>query len=66
MNDDPTEREQQVLELIAQGFTDQEISESLGISKATVNTHRKKLLSKLGAVNVASLICKAMRKGFLK
>ncbi|MEP7169982.1 MAG: helix-turn-helix transcriptional regulator [Bacteroidota bacterium] len=66
MNDDLTTREQEVLELIADGLTDDDIAKKLGISIHTVNTHRKKILSKLDANNVASMIRKAMRKGLIK
>lgn len=51
-----TRREKEVLELIANGMTNNEIALQLFISSTTVDTHRKNLLSKLGAKNTASLI----------
>lgn len=51
-----TRRELEVLELIANGMTNNEIAEKLFISVTTVDTHRKNLLAKLEAKNVASMI----------
>lgn len=60
-----TRREQQILKLIAQEMTTQEIAAHLHISLNTVDTHRKNLLGKLGAKNTAGLIRIAMEKGLL-
>jgi len=51
-----TRREKEVLELIADGLTNNEIAQKLFISVTTVDTHRKNLLAKFGAKNIASLI----------
>ncbi len=51
-----SEREKEVLKLIAQGYTSKEIAEMLHISKLTVDTHRKNIQQKLGAANMAELI----------
>lgn len=51
-----TKREKEVLGLICDGFTNPEIAEKLFISVPTANTHRKSLLAKFGAKNVASLV----------
>jgi DNA-binding CsgD family transcriptional regulator len=51
-----TRREKEVLELIAEGMTNNEIAAKLFISVTTVETHRKNLLLKFKAKNVASLI----------
>ena len=51
-----TRREKEVLELIAEGMTNNIIAQKLFISPATVDTHRKNLLAKLKAKNTASLI----------
>lgn len=51
-----TRREKEVLELIAEGMTNNDIAHKLFISSTTVDTHRKNLLIKLGAKNTASLI----------
>jgi DNA-binding NarL/FixJ family response regulator len=51
-----TRREKEVLLLIADGMTNNEISKQLFISSTTVDTHRKNLLTKFDAKNSASLI----------
>jgi len=51
-----TRREKEVLELIADGMTNNEIARKLFISSTTVDTHRKNLLTKFDAKNTASLI----------
>jgi DNA-binding NarL/FixJ family response regulator len=51
-----TRRETEVLTLIADGFTNQEIAEKAFISPHTVDSHRKNLLLKLSARNTAELI----------
>lgn len=60
-NDTPvlTRREKEVLSLIAEGLTNNEIAQQLFISPATVDTHRKNLLAKFATKNTASLIRKA-------
>lgn len=60
-----TRRETEVLKLIADGLTNQEISEKLFISSLTVDSHRKNLLLKFNARNTASLIKIAASKGLL-
>ena len=56
-----TRREKEVLELIAEGLTNNEIAIKLFISVSTVDTHRKNLLAKFDARNIASLIKMAMQ-----
>lgn len=51
-----TQREKEVLQLIAIGLTSIEIGEKLYISKNTVETHRKNLLIKLNAKNTPALL----------
>lgn len=58
-------REKEVLKLIAEGLTNQEIAEKLFISPLTVDSHRKNLIAKFGAKNTASLISIAMNGGYL-
>ena len=60
-----TRREKEVLQLVAEGFTNAEIAEKLFISIPTVNTHRKSLLEKFDAKNTAILIGKATRQGLV-
>ena len=56
-----TRREKEVLELIANGMTNNEIAQKLFISVSTVDTHRKNLLAKFDSKNIASLIKTAMQ-----
>lgn len=51
-----TRREKEVLELIAEGLTNNEIAQKLFISVTTVDTHRKNLLAKFEVKNTAALI----------
>jgi DNA-binding NarL/FixJ family response regulator len=56
-----TRREKEVLELIANGMTNNEIAAKLFVSVATVDTHRKNLLAKFDARNIAMLIKTAVQ-----
>ncbi|MGB9602622.1 MAG: response regulator [Limisphaerales bacterium] len=58
-----TPREVEILKLIAEGFSSKEIGVKLGISTRTVETHRERIMSKLGIHNVAGLTIYAIRKG---
>ena len=58
-------REKEVLLLIAEGLTNNEIADKLFISVPTVNTHRKSLLEKLEAKNTAILIGRATKQGLI-
>ena len=49
-------REIEVLELVLQGKTSQEIAESLYVSKSTVDSHRKNILKKTGASSISDLM----------
>jgi DNA-binding NarL/FixJ family response regulator len=49
-------REKEILELIAEGFTNPQIAEKLFLSQFTVDSHRKNLLAKLNVKNTATLI----------
>ncbi|MBW7914248.1 MAG: response regulator transcription factor [Taibaiella sp.] len=58
-----TRREKEVLQLIVQEMTTQEIAAKLYISINTVETHRASLLQKTGAKNIAGLVKVAIEKG---
>jgi len=60
-----TRREKEVLGLIAEGMTNNEIAVQLFISVTTVDTHRKNLLTKFEARNIAALIKKAASSGMI-
>ena len=51
-----TSREHAVLKLIVEGFTNQQIAETLHISVRTVDTHRANMLTKLKLANTAMLV----------
>jgi two-component system, NarL family, response regulator NreC len=59
-------REQQVLELVAEGFTTPQISENLGISPKTVARHRERIMSKLNIHSSTELVKYAIRSGLIK
>lgn len=58
-------REKEILILIAQEFTGNEIAEKTNISLNTVNTHRRNLLSKINVKNTAGLVKYAIEYGLL-
>lgn len=60
-----TRREREVLKLIAEGYTNQEIADQLTLSVATVNTHRARIMAKLGLRGRTDLIKYAIQRGFI-
>ena len=60
-----TTREREVLELLCQQKTAQEIAEALFITKRTVEGHKNNLLSKTGMKNTAGLIVYAIKEGIV-
>ena len=65
--DDPlTPRELQVVKLIAEGRSSEQIAEALVISRKTVDHHRSNILGKLGMRNVAELTRYAIRRGLIE
>ncbi|WP_457574315.1 response regulator [Desulfolithobacter sp.] len=56
-----TEREREILQLVAEGMTNQEIASKLCISTSTVDTHRKNIMAKLDIHSVAGLVKYAIR-----
>ena len=57
-----TPRETEILQLVAEGMTNQEIADLLFISPATVDTHRKNIMTKLDIHSVAGLVKHAIRQ----
>jgi DNA-binding NarL/FixJ family response regulator len=51
-----TKREKEILELIAEGMTNQEIADKIFLTCSTVDTHRKHMLTKFGVKNTAALV----------
>jgi two-component system response regulator NreC len=60
-----TSREREVLQLIAEGFSNQRIAQELFISVKTVEAHKAHIMSKLHARNRPDLIRYALRKGLV-
>lgn len=60
-----SEREIEILQLICEGLSNQEIADKLFISKRTVDTHRSNILEKTEAKNTASLVMYSIRKGII-
>jgi DNA-binding NarL/FixJ family response regulator len=61
-----TEREREVLKLVAEGYSGTEIAEQLVISPKTVDTYRERIMQKLGLRHRYELVRYALRKGMLK
>lgn len=59
-----TEREIEILMLIAEGLSSKQIGEKLFISPRTVDTHRTNLMNKLDIHNIAGLIRFALKNGY--
>lgn len=60
-----SERERQILKLVAEGRTSQQIADELFLSVNTVQTHRAHIMEKLNLHNRAELIRYALRKGLI-
>ena len=60
-----TERETEILRLIASGMTSPQMADKIFLSIATIKWYRKRLLEKFDAVNTAELISKAKEKGLI-
>jgi DNA-binding NarL/FixJ family response regulator len=60
-----TARERQVLNMIAAGYSNQAIADEMGISKRTVEVHRRNLKAKLKTKNSAQMIQAALRLGLI-
>ncbi|GGE41401.1 LuxR family two component transcriptional regulator [Pedobacter psychrotolerans] len=62
---DLTMREIEVLHLLAEGYTNQEMADKLFLSKRTIEGHRQTLIDKTGSKNTAALIRFAVSNGYL-
>jgi DNA-binding NarL/FixJ family response regulator len=59
-------REKEILTLVSEGATSKEIACKLGVSAATIDTHRRNVMTKLHIRNVAGLVVFAFRAGLIK
>ena len=65
-SDELTERQIEILRLIAQGKASKEIAFELGLSPKTVAVHRARIMERLHLSDIASLTLYAVRKGLIK
>ncbi|ASS48393.1 MAG: hypothetical protein A3D31_08485 [Candidatus Fluviicola riflensis] len=56
-----SERELEIITLIAEGLTNNQIAENLFLSSHTINTHRKNIMAKLGVKNTAGIVMYAVK-----
>jgi DNA-binding NarL/FixJ family response regulator len=56
-----SDRENEIITLIAEGLTNIQIAEQLFLSNHTINTHRKNIMSKLGVKNTAGIVMYAVK-----
>jgi len=61
-----TEREMQILRLMADGLTDRQIATQFGIGRRTVSNHVSAILLKLRAMRRTEAVVKALRLGLLR
>ena len=61
-----TDRERQVLQLVAEGNTTKEIAMILGVAAKTAETHRVKVMDKLDIHSTAGLVRYAIRRGLIQ
>ena len=60
-----SDREEEVLRLIARGFTNREIAARLEVSVKTVETHKARAMEKLGVDSRAGIVEHAIRAGWM-
>jgi len=61
-----TQREAEVLQLIAEGYANKQIAAELGLSVKTVEKHRQQVMQKLDIHNIAGLVRHAVQKGIIE
>lgn len=66
MKNEITEKQLEILALIAEGFKSQEIAKELGNSKKTIDSVRIDMLRRFQVKNAAHLVTYGFRKGWLK
>ena len=60
-----TDREKEVLQLLAEGRSNKDVANLLDLGLSTVETHRKNLMQKLNLHNTAEIVLYAVRKGLI-
>jgi DNA-binding NarL/FixJ family response regulator len=61
-----TSREKEILQLVAMGFTNQQIADKLYVSKRTITNHRANMHKKLGVSNTIQLLSWAIKNNIIK
>ena len=61
-----SEREREVFQLVAEGYSTKEVADLLHISPATVETHRAHIMEKLDLHSTAELVLSAVRRGVIR
>ncbi|MGZ3885451.1 MAG: LuxR C-terminal-related transcriptional regulator, partial [Bacteroidia bacterium] len=61
-----TEREIEIVKLIAEGYSNKQIADKLVLSTHTVNTHRKNIMNKLAVNNTAGIVMFAVKNNLLE
>ena len=60
-----TDREKEVLQLLAEGRSNKEVATLLELGLSTVETHRSNMMQKLNLHNTAEIVLYAVRKGLI-
>ena len=60
-----SDREMEIIKLIAEGLSNKEVADKLFLSTHTVTTHRKNIMNKLGLNNTAGLVLFAVRENLI-
>src|SRR4029079_8731683 len=60
-----SDREMEIIKLIAEGLSNKEVADKLFLSTHTVTTHRKNIMNKLGVNNTAGLVLFAIRNNIV-
>jgi DNA-binding NarL/FixJ family response regulator len=61
-----SDRERQILQLVAEGNTNRKIASMLGVTLKTVDTYRTRMMTKLGIHDTPGLVRYAIRKGIVQ
>lgn len=61
-----SDREIEILQLVAEGFATKDIASRLFVSQNTIEFHRKNIMRKLGVNNMAQLVKEGIAKGYIK
>lgn len=64
--DKPTTREREIIQLLAEGSSNKEVADKLGISVKTVETHRAAIMRKLGLHSIGELVRYAVRNHMIE